>query len=60
MMINVYFPNGKIDHYTNASGLKVENGLTIFYYQPDAGKRQEPKNKKVTTTLPILVEEEIG
>ena len=59
MTISVYLPSGRKD-YPNASGLKLENGLTIFYYQPDGGKRQDPKTVMVTTTLPILLEEEVG
>ncbi len=59
MTIVVFFSKGTKE-YPNASGLKMENGFTMFDYQPDAGKRREPKTIKVTTTLPILVEEEVG
>jgi hypothetical protein len=53
MTILVFLPEGKAQEYPNASGLRVENGLTTFYYEPD-------KKKKVTTTLPILFEEDAG
>ena len=60
MQVVVFLPEGAKQVYDNATDLKSEDGLITFYYQPDAGKRQEPKTKKITTTLPILVEEEVG
>jgi hypothetical protein len=60
MTILVFLPEGRTREYPDASGWQLQNGVTTFFYQPDAGKRQDPKTKKVTTTLPVLVEEEVG
>jgi hypothetical protein len=60
MTVLIYLPKGEIQAYSNASSLEMKNGLTTFFYQPDAGRRQEPQTMKITTTLPIFVEEEVG
>ena len=57
MTVVLFLPDGKTQQYPNASALLSKNGLTTFDYQPDAGNK---KTKSVTTTLPILVEEDAG
>ena len=59
MTMVILFPDGKRQQYPNASDLRLENGLTSFYYQANVGNPSESANRKVTTTLPILVEEEV-
>jgi hypothetical protein len=50
----IYLPDGKTQAYHDVSGLSVENGLTTFYYKGFGKKR------KITTTLPVLLDEEAG
>jgi len=57
-ILNLFMPDGKITPYSKVTDLRVVNGLTIFYSQPDATLGSY-SSKKITTTLPILMEEEI-
>jgi len=59
MTLVILFPYGKRQQYPNASDLRLENGLTSFYYQVNVENSLNSVNRKVTTTLPILVEEEV-
>ncbi|HEY6768002.1 MAG TPA: hypothetical protein VI386_24875 [Candidatus Sulfotelmatobacter sp.] len=57
MTIAVFFPDGTKQEYENASGLHVQDGLTMFYYQPEANKL-ETKRRKIITTLQVLADDE--
>jgi len=59
MEVQIFLPDGRRQSYDDVTGLQSENGLVTFYYQ-EVREAQEPENKKVMTTLPILAEEEVG
>ena len=59
MTVQIFLPGGSSQSYPNASGVQILNGFTIFYYK-SAEETGTAQDKKVTTTLPILVIESVG
>jgi hypothetical protein len=56
MTIIIYRPDGAA-MFSNVTNMEIVSGVLTFYTTPDSFVKQ---SKKITTTVPFFIEEEIG
>ncbi len=54
--VTLFKPAGE-ETFDGAHNVSIRDGVLTFYYQPDSSL---PGEKKITTSVPFLCEEDIG